>query len=440
MKNYLLLILVIDLLFSSCVPVSQQGFGSSNTVSYYNKKTLKYEDVIYEDRIRTALLYPYTGSPNDIMQPALSHLSQSTPLMLEFDDLGTTYATYNVRLIHCNADWTPSMLSEIQYLSDYNDFLINTYSVSVNTLVPYMHYKFQLPRVKVSGNYLIVVTRDGNQDEYVISKRLVIYTEPLAIGNKFRYSTMGSQRDSHQQVDLTINYASMNIVAPQDIKVVIRQNYRWDNAIYNLRPLYIREFEKTLDYAYFSGENTFPGGNEWRSFDTRSVITPGVNIENIRRDNGKIEVNIMEDKNRNFPAYNQQPDINGKFIIEKKETGEGFINADYIPTNFRLKLKDDLLESKVYVFGELSNWELQNKFAMRYDSTCACYKLKVPLKQGYYNYEYVIKNKVNPKNEIELEGSYVQTENNYDVIVYYRIPGTVNDQIVGYLNFKSYYR
>ena len=440
MKNYLLLILLTNIIFTACVPVSQQGTGGSQTVSYYSKKPLKYEDLCYEERIKTPLLYPFTNNPNDILQPALSHISQASPLLLEFDDLGTNYATYNARIIHCNADWTPSMLSDIQFLYEYNDFLINTYSVSINTLVPYLHYKFFIPRVKVTGNYVVVVSRDGNPDEHVLTKRMVIYADPLIIGNKVRYSTMGSQRETHQQIDLTINYASMNIVSPQDIKVVIRQNYRWDNAIYNLRPLYIREFEKTLDYAYFSGENTFPGGNEWRSFDTRSVITPGVNMENIQRGNGKIEANIMEDKTRNFPAYNQQPDINGKFIIEKKETGDGAINADYIPTNFRLKLKEDLIESKVYVFGELSNWELQNKFAMDYDSSCACYKLKIPLKQGYYNYEYVIKNKENPKNETALEGSYVQTENNYDVIVYYRIPGTVNDIVVGYLNFKSYYR
>jgi hypothetical protein len=148
----------------------------------------------------------------------------------------------------------------------------------------------------------------------------------------------------------------------------------------------------------------------------------------------------MVDKSRNFPAYNQQLDINGKFIIDKKETGEGATNADYVPTNFQLKLKDDLIESKVYVFGELSNWELQNKFAMQYDSTSKSYRLRVSLKQGYYNYEYVISNKENRKNEIELEGSYVNTENNYDVFVYYRYPGTVNDQIIGFLNFKSYYR
>jgi hypothetical protein len=440
MKNIILFIFIITVFFTSCVPVSQQGTGSNGGVTYYSNKKLKYEDVVYDTRIRTALLYPYTGSPNDIMQPAVVPLSQSVPLLLEFDDLGTTYSTYNVKIFHCNADWTPSMLSEIQYLPDFNDYLISTFTQSINTIVPYMHYKFQLPRVKVNGNYMVVVYRDGNSEDFVISKRFIVHSNTINIGNKMRMSSVSGQRETHQQIDLSINYGAMNIVSPQDIKVVIRQNYRWDNAIYELRPLYIREFEKTLDYAYFSGENTFAGGNEWRSFDTRTVMSAGVNIENIRRDNGKIEVNIMEDKNRNFPSYNQQPDINGRFIIDKKETGEGEINADYIPTIFRLKLKEDLLETKVYVFGELTNWELQNKFAMSFDSSCTCYRLKVPLKQGYYNYQYVISNKLNSKNEVEFEGSYISTENNYDVIVYYRIPGTINDQIIGYLTFKSYYR
>lgn len=440
MKHTIFSILAISFFFNACVPINQQSTSNAGGVTYYNNKQLSFEDKVYEDRIKTVLLYPYTGSVNDIMQPAVSHISQSTPLLLEFDDLGTTYPSYTVKIFHCNSDWTRSMLSEIQYLNEYNDYNIFTYSMSMGVVNPYMHYKFYIPRVKVTGNYVVVVYKDGNPDDFVISKRFVVYSDPLLVGNKVRFSTLSSERNTHQQIDLTINYAAANIISPQDIKVVIRQNYRWDNAIYNLKPLYIREFEKILDYAYFSGENTFAGGNEWRSFDTRSVISAGVNMEGIRRDNGKIEAFVMEDKTRNFPAYNQQLDINGKFIIDKKETGEGATNADYVPTNFKLKLKDDLIESKVYVFGELSNWELQNRFAMQYDSTCACYRLKVPLKQGYYNYEYVISNKANRKNEIELEGSYVNTENNYDVFVYYRYPGTVNDQIIGYLNFKSYYR
>ncbi|MFM2401836.1 MAG: hypothetical protein RI950_1353, partial [Bacteroidota bacterium] len=76
---------------------------------------------------------------------------------LQFDDLGLNYPNYYFRLIHCQADWKPSSLAEIEYLQDFNDFPLRNPESSLGTKVPYLHYSVPIPTVKVSGNYIAMV-------------------------------------------------------------------------------------------------------------------------------------------------------------------------------------------------------------------------------------------------------------------------------------------
>jgi hypothetical protein len=54
------------------------------------------------------------------------------------------------------------------------------------------------------------------------------------------------------------------------------------------------------------------------------------------------------------------------------------------------------------------------------------------LKQGYYDYQYLIKEKGKTLQDISLtEGSHYETNNEYSIFVYYRDPGTLYDQLIG---------
>jgi len=53
------------------------------------------------------------------------------------------------------------------------------------------------------------------------------------------------------------------------------------------------------------------------------------------------------------------------------------------------------------------------------------------LKQGFYNYKYVVVNKDGTVDENAISGNFYQTENNYKVIVYYRDLGARYDRIIG---------
>jgi len=53
------------------------------------------------------------------------------------------------------------------------------------------------------------------------------------------------------------------------------------------------------------------------------------------------------------------------------------------------------------------------------------------LKQGFYNYKYVVIENNNTLNEGAISGNFYQTENNYKVVTYYRDLGRRFDRIIG---------
>ena len=114
-------------------------------------------DRIYDPKVETVLLFPLvSANPNDpslTLNPPIISLDEQVSLQLEFDDLTANYRSFRARLIHCNADWQRSVLNDIEFTYEYNDNPIADYQVSINTKIPYYHYRFTLPRVKLSGIY-----------------------------------------------------------------------------------------------------------------------------------------------------------------------------------------------------------------------------------------------------------------------------------------------
>jgi len=90
------------------------------------------------------------------------------------------------------------------------------------------------------------------------------------------------------------------------------------------------------------------------------------------------------------------------------------------------------IDGEVYVFGELSNWQLNNK--LFYDSVFNGYRGNFVIKQGWYNYLYFTKS-----DTLKLdyfEGSHFETENQYEIFVYYRSVNLRSDLLVGYFSFN----
>lgn len=393
------------------------------------------EDRTYDRNIRTVLLYPNTNSVTDPLQPPVVPMGQPVPLQLEFDELGTTFRNYYVKIINCNADWTISSLAAINYMDDYNEFFISDRRISQGTRFPYIHYKFILPRVKVSGNYIVKVYRDYNEDDFVLSRRFSVYENVAGIFPTVKFSTDPSARNTRQQVDFNIDYSRLDIVNPmQNLRVVLRQNHRWDNAITDLKPVVLNEQNRYLEYFYFNQENNFNGGNEFRVIEMKSAMYSGFNIMKVKRDSNRAQAFVYPEKSRAGEAYTQPliPDFDGKYYILNQETGDKEIMPDYMYVTFTLETPSPV-EGKVYVMGGMTDWKLDKSFEMTYNFETKKYTCQVLLKQGMYNYRYVLADRTTGKaNESYFEGSHSITQNQYDVLVYYRPFGSRADRLIGY--------
>jgi len=90
---------------------------------------------------------------------------------------------------------------------------------------------------------------------------------------------------------------------------------------------------------------------------------------------------------------------------------------------------------KLYLFGALTNNIVNKEAEMIFDPALGYYKKSLLLKQGYYSYNYILRDMqgVNPMNDFtETEGNHWETENNYSIMVYYRPPGARHDHIIGF--------
>lgn len=415
----------------ACVPVDQSGSSSSES-----NKVLKTSDWVYEENIKTVLLHPFQGNIEDQLKPAVLPIDQDVPLLLSFDQLYQEYEDFKVKIIHCNYNWEKSLLNDNEYLFEYNEFPIRNYEVSFNTRTEYTHYRFTVPKVKLPGNYLLIVYRGSNANDLILTKRFMVYGSYVGVAPEVEVSSNVGQRRSNQQINFTINYENLDVLNPlADIKVVIRQNERWDNAITFLKPTFLRENEKILVYEHFNLENNFLGGNEFRFFDLRTINYTGQNVSGIEKKPNRIDAFIFKDKNRGDEVYGQFNDINGDFLINNLETAPAQTTSDYVNVHFFLEAEKRATD--IYISGELTNWNYSSENLMQYDGELKGYAGNLLLKQGWYNYIYYTPKST--ENPYSLEGSFFETENRYEFFVYFRPPGTRADQIVGYylLNYNN---
>ena len=405
-------------LAASCVPISQ-----SSTNSNSNPKVLRLTDFAYEPEIKTIELSP-EGFP---LLPAVTRLGVWN-LILRFDDLRSDRDTYYARVIHCNYDWTKSDLQDLDYLSVYNEFPVNNSEFSVDTHIPYVHYWFLLPPVRLPGNYVIMIYRGSDKEDIILTKRFMVYENLVTFtpeGNLVGASTMA---DINQQLNFTVTYKNLTILNPLlDVHVNIRQNQRWDNIATDVRPSFTREIEKELEYRFFEEDKMFRGGNEFRFFDLRSLNNPGRNVGYVAKSSKPYEVYLGKDKSRTDEAYGQYDDINGGFTIDNYDYRDlAFTNY----ANVTFNLSTPPVNGDVYVMGAFNYWNINDLNKMQYDSADGMYKGRLLMKQGWYDYQYLVKSSTLPP--YHFEGSHFETENRYEILVYNRPFQPRADLLIGY--------
>ena len=350
---------------------------------------------------------------------------------LSFDILsGIEHDLYYI-IEHCDYDWKKSQLIKSEYIQGFDDVKIDNYSSSFNTYQIYTHYNVSFPNsntsFKKSGNYIIKIIDEYGEE--LFRRKFILYENLVTVQTEIKRSRQIEFINEKQVVNFEINPINIQINNPnKTVKVKVYKNNELYYSIDNIKPQY--NMGKKLIYRY-DIDLSFWGGNEYLFFENKFVRNTSINIRGF--DLNDIYSNFLyDDFSRKNKKYTYNPDINGGFLFNVNNSPNPEFEADYVNIHFYLqKPKAFNLENKIYVVGDFNNYELSNEFLMRFDSRTNLFESVIMLKQGFYNYKYIA---VDPNNKIiqgEISGNFDETENEYNVIVYYRNFGERYDRVVG---------
>lgn len=353
------------------------------------------------------------------------------PLTMHFDDINGDEADYYYKIVHCNFDWTPSQLSKNEYLNGFDDIRITTYENSFNTLQSYSHYTLTIPNedtygLKVSGNYIIQIYNDDEQ--LVFLRKFIIYENNASVKVEVKRSRDLKYINSKQSVHFEIDPGNSFFRNPdQTVKTLIIQNGDLKHSITTLKPQY--NLSNKLVYRY-DQESSFWGGNEFLFYDNKEIRSSTANIKRVALEelyHHYLYTNIVR-ANRNY-TYN--PDINGGFVIRNLRTEDSNTAADYVWMHFTLQCYEPIGKGALYLYGDFNNYEMNGSNKLTYNKESGLFELKILLKQGFYNYKYVLQNDDGTLNHGFISGNFDETENNYTVLTYYTAPGARYDRVIG---------
>jgi hypothetical protein len=350
---------------------------------------------------------------------------------LQFDDLYGNEANYYYEIVHCNYDWTPSQLVKSEYIQGFDNQRIQDYENSFNTLQLYSHYRLPFPnkftQFRVSGNYIIKILNEDR--DVVFSRKFILYEDQVSVPLQIKRARDVRDINYMHNLDFAIKSASITFINPlQSVKVMLLQNGQFKEAIYNIKPQYT--IGNDLIYKY-DKETQFWGGNEFLYFDNKEIRAVVNNINYVRAKD-LYEPHLYINRARANQVYTYYPDVNGNFVVRNFNTQNNEIEADYAWVYFTLDAPNYFGKSDIYINGMFNNYALNEENRMDFNQKTGMYEKAIVIKQGFTNYQYVVadkKGKIDHANAVD--GNFYQTENNYQVIVYYRGINERYDKVIG---------
>lgn len=367
----------------------------------------------------------------DWLSPAIMRLYGNDRLHIGFDELSHNYHRYIYHLEHCEADWNASEeLFETDWLEGFNNIVIEDFERSINTTVPYTHYQFTIPnercQLKLSGNYRLSII-DDDTDDVVATVEFMITEQAMSVSMAISTNTDVDTNLCHQQVTFGLKYGSLQVTDPQEqLQTVVMQNNREDNWRWNIRPSAVSQ--NGLEWKYRK-ELIFDAGNEYRKFEVLDPSHPTMGIERISWDGDYYQAFPFISEPR--PNYLYDEDANGSFYIRNSDNRENNTTSDYVWVNYRLKSPYPQ-DGQIMIDGRWTNEEPET-YLMTYDETTRLYTTSILQKQGYYSYQYLWIDNDGNSHPLPSEGNFYQTENRYQILVYYKGTGMRTWRLVAFI-------
>ncbi|WP_272959952.1 DUF5103 domain-containing protein [Barnesiella viscericola] len=403
--------------------------GSPLALTAQSLSDQPYETRSFSDRFKTLR----TQVEGRELFPPIIDLNTNEHITISFDEMTEEVSYLQYSLVHCNADWRPSALSDLEYLDGFNTNPIEEFDFSMATFAHYVHYSLTLPnedvQFKVSGNYVLLVYPENEPERVLLQVCFSVYENNILVAPSVTSRTDIDYNREHQQVSVTLNANNYRIQNPyNELKVSVTQNGRRDNEVIVNRPLRIQGSQIFFDH---DRNLIFEAGNEFRRFEMVATRYAGLGVSNIYHFDPYYHVELTPVKPRSESSYLYDQTQNGRFVIRQSGASDSDTEADYFVVHFTLD-SDPIPGGKIYIDGELTNHLYSPYNEMVYNPQTEQYEKTLLLKQGSYNYQYLfLPDGTRTATAAPVEGNYYQTVNEYLVKVYHRAPGERYDRLIG---------
>lgn len=366
-------------------------------------------------------------------------LLEGEKIIIEFDVKADFPPNFNIIFRFCDKDWNPT--ENIFLLNKGKDvaYFLNYQNLPVTVEDAFYHFRNSFPdkddyvNFPFSGKwkYFITDSQDHSlifaEGRFIVIKddKVELFTQiqnkemddknyfPIDFGNVFWITTSFELPDGFypnfvEQVEIIQNHKV-------DYPYIIDRTYRNNMRIYN--------WDANKKFS-FTARDVFPG-NEYRQVDLRDV-----NKFTTREVQAKFE---GFETTRSFKAGIR--DLNGGFLLSDFKD----LFSTYLNVRFSIK-PASIPDGDVFLVGAFNNWVVSSDFKMSENN--GLYSLKVPLKRGVYDYQYVVASEKNGQivniDWLQLEGNNWGTSNEFLALLYYKDPNFGGyDRIIGFKRFSN---
>ncbi len=423
-----------------CKPFIALTLISVSLIAYFKVAAQREPDQVFMKNIRTTQLIR-TG--DQLAYPVIS-LGSSGSMQLDFDDLDGDVKYYYFTFEMRNADWSPVQTGFFDYVKGFTSQRITNYRFSSLILSRYTHYQVKFPDQNMvptrSGNFVLKVFLDGDTSRLAFTKRFLVVEPGISVAAQIVQPFSQQYFNKSQKIQLVLNSGALNVSYPQQqVKVVILQNYRWDNCIHNIIPSIVRG----NNYEYNSESDcVMPAGKEWRWLNLRSFRLLSDRVRRQENTNTAYELFVVPDGPRPSQRYYFYTDYNGRYFLDNTDNMNPYWNGDYATIHFTFVPPENIpyTNEELYLFGEITNYGKEDNARMQWNDEKKLYETTLYLKQGYYDYAYALLNPYDKQPKFDLamtEGNTWETENEYLVLAYYRELGGRFDRLMGMAKLNS---
>lgn len=390
-------------------------------------------NVVYDKNIRSLTVI----ADEDWQKSPVTTLGDGI-IDIDFDEMSHDIHRYSYTVTHCESNWKDSEeLFESDYVSGFaSGNLIDDITQSILTNNLYTHYHIRLPNnncsLRLGGNYKLSVIDEEDGNRLVLTACFMVLDEKMGLSMQWTPSTDATVYNRHQQISMTLNYNGTPVTNPQtQLKTVLVQNSRWDDARWNVQPQYNTGKSLAWDHCR---DYIFEGGNEYRKFEILSTDAAAMGIERLGWDGKQWHAYPFLQKLQ--PNYLTDVDADGHFLIRNSDNSNADNESDYMLVHFQFYTGHPY-PTPVYINGGLTEDWFSPEYEMHYNDSTKTYEQTVLLKLGYYNYQFLTIGKDGKAHVLPDDGCFYRTENTYEAFIYYRPIGGRTDNLVGYQSIKT---